>query len=639
MRSLVILSLTLCIPLAGHAMEERVTGTPGHLEFHYLPIPSDALNPWPASMEADFQKRANEALATFDFKGRYGNTYFENEKRSYPNAFIDFLKGNRVPALKFLQQDDPDAHARKETLAVDWYPSFTVKSQVRKYFFFGQYLDPAYRKKMFTAAKRWTEKDPLNRPTSFYKGMTDGWNVESKNSWVDVRNTDNLRAMRDCAVYVMAEETGNKATADLYKERIRAYVTALYTTGMGEWDSVNYLSHTMTGYFQLYDYAKDPEVRLLAKAALDWFCTAAAVKYYKGNWAGPDKRDYGNLPIFRGAPGSFWIYFDDTPTGPREPESDIVHWITSPYRPPEAVVALARKNFSKPVEILSSKPSYDGWFRKPGGETEPLYHETVYIGNRFQVGTLPGGHNEDLCGFRMAADNAERGSDPWVLSTALKGYVDGFSTATAGGDRIAQYRNLIIQANAKGGIPFYFLIPKSAAITADRGVTFLRTESVWMAITPVQARAEGIDNQATKVVCAGKRPMPDHQVWVARGTGHGPCGLILEIGDTASHGSFDAFRKAVLETSKTDLSKLAGGEIHYAGSQGGRVGLRLTDGELPVVFRDGQEHDWAKHNVLFACEPAGPVSLGWKEGILRVDAGGKHFTGTLKNGLYTFENR
>lgn len=631
---------------AGHiipleANPERVTGEPGNLRIHALPIPQEACNSWSGEEEEGFWKRANEALDHWNFQGKYGNTYFENEKASYPRAFIDLIKGNRGPALAFLQGDDGDPHARRATLTVDWYPSFTIKSQVRKYFFFGADLDPAYRKKMFESAKIWTAVDPWNRPNDFYKGQKDGWNVESKNSWVDVRNTDNLRAMRECAVYLMAEETGNGETARIYKERIRAYVTALYLTGMGEWDSANYLAHTVTGYLQLHDFAKDPEVRLLGKAALDWFSTAAAVKYFRGNWAGPNKRDYNNLPAFVGAPGDFWIYFGDTPRGPEHPEADLVHWITSAYRPPAAVMALARKNFPKPVEILASKPSYDGWYRRPGGEEAPMFHETVYISEGFQVGTLPGGHEGDVCGFRMASVDSGSGSEIWILSTALKGYVGGIATATAGGDRIAQFRNLIIYANPKGDIPFYFLVPKDVVASASGGVVFLRAASAWVALTPLHAKPEGFDAAATAEACGGKRPMPGNQIWTARGTGEGPAALVLEIGDAASHGSFDAFRKAVLEKARLDVSKLGEGEIHYTGSTGTRVGLRLQAEGLPVVFRNGKIHDWDTHRALYAGADgsrSNPVSLGWKEGALRVEAGGWSFTGTLREGRYSFTN-
>ena len=619
---------------------ERVTKSDsGEIRFEYLPMDKKFRNPWPANWEAAFWKRGNELLQASPIA--YGGTYFENEKLSYPNAFIAFSKGDREKAIKFLQAEDPDAHAKKETMGVDWFPSFTIRNQVRKYFFFGQYLDGAYRKKMYDSAKIWTEKDPLSRPNSFYQQGKEGWNVDSKNSWVDVRNTDNLRAMRECAVYLMAEETGNREVAEIYKKRIQAYVGALYQTGMGEWDSANYMAHGFTAYLQLYDFARDPEVKLLGKAALDWLCAAAAVKYYKGNWAGANKRDYNNIPAFVGASGEFWVYFGDTPGHTGKPYRDFIHLLTSPYRPPEAVVNLARKKFSKPMEILASKPSYKGWYQKPGGEDAPEFFETVSVGNTWQLGTLPTGHVDDVNGFRLATDNSRLGSDIWVLATDLKGY-KGITTGAVAGEKngVAQHRNQVIWMNPRPDTTYYFLVPKPLEIREQKGVTFFKTEKTWVAIHHVNTGSQGIDEEATRSVTTAKDGvvLPDNQVWVARGTGHGPTALVMEIGEQDTHGSFEDFQSAVLAKSKIDHSKLAESEIHFTGCKGEQGGIRLNAEGLPTVFRAGQAQDFKDRWALYAGKDS-PITLGWKEGILKVNAGGASFTGTLKDGRYTFENK
>jgi hypothetical protein len=340
-------------------------------------VPAELRNEWPPEWEEQFVERTNQSLRAADVKpGKYGGTFFENEKASYPAALIGLLKGQRKEALKFLQQDDDAAWSKKLTLGVDWFPAFTLRGQTRKYFFFGSVLDPAYRQRMFDSAKIWTAEDPLRRPNEFWlspearkaRGMTaEGWTPEFHNSWVDVRGTDNLRAMREQAIFLMAEETGNAATAAAAKRRIREYVAALYSTGMPEWDSANYLNHALTGWLPLYDFAKDPEARALAKAALDFVCASAAVKYFRGSWAGPSIRDYGNIGPHAGAAGEFWHYFGGLDAPAENPYRDFVHVMTSAYRPPAAVVELARRNFARPVEILAGKPSYTGW-TQPGGE-------------------------------------------------------------------------------------------------------------------------------------------------------------------------------------------------------------------------------------------------------------------------------
>jgi hypothetical protein len=249
-------------------------------------------NPWTPELEAEFQQRAATIIRDFANPTSYGNGYGENEKGAYPRAMLDFLAGNRKQALAFLQSEDPEAQKHQHTEGIDYYYSFTLKGQIRKYFLFGQFLNPAYKQRMFLGAKKWTEQDPNGRPHPIY-GNGDGtgrdWDISRRGGWVDSRNTDNLRAMRETSVYLMAQETGNEETRQVYKQKIQRYVWALYHIGMGEWDSEAYMSHTFTPYLNLYDFAKDPEVKKLAKAALDWMSAAAALKYYRGGWGIGDK--------------------------------------------------------------------------------------------------------------------------------------------------------------------------------------------------------------------------------------------------------------------------------------------------------------------------------------------------------------
>jgi hypothetical protein len=136
-------------------------------------------------MQAEFQQRSQKAITQLAGK-HYGNTAFENEKRSYPRAMIDFLAGNREKAIAFLQSEDADADRNAHTLEIDFYSGFTLKAQVRKYFYFGKYLDPSYRWRMKEAMGILTQKDPLTRtfpePRKFWEQSTDNCNT-----WVDCR--------------------------------------------------------------------------------------------------------------------------------------------------------------------------------------------------------------------------------------------------------------------------------------------------------------------------------------------------------------------------------------------------------------------------------------------------------------------
>lgn len=639
-------------------LPDRITkDDKGRIHVTPLAVEERFLNPWTPELEEEFWTRCNLAIAhAAGGNGMYGNTFFENEKQSYPNAMMDFVAGNRAPALKFLQADDSEA---RHTFGVDFYPCFTLKGQMRKYFFFGQYLDPAYKEKMFKAAKLWTELDPIGRPHPLYgKGKGgDGWNAEVKGNWVDGRNTDNLRAMREVSVYLMAEETGNEAVSQIYKKKITRYVWSLYNIGMGEWDSENYHGHTMTGYINLYDFAKDPEVKLLGKAAMDWLCAAGAVKYYRGGFCGPIKRDYNKPVVWKGSAADYLgLYFGDCPIPNPEPGRDAIHFLSSAYRPPLAVVALARKEFKKPAEILASHPTYATWQRDGNpdfwdGEHKPEFHETTFFGNTYQIGTLPNGHQSDTNGFKMVAFNSKRGCDFFVAGTG-NSEPTKISCNSIGGDCIAQYRNLVIWLNNKEKPPFQFLMPKSGEISTEQDITFIKLERTWLALHPINATFKAVDPKltlevnfrASKDKKSGEEKLdplwPDEQIFTATGSGKFS-GFALEIGESETHGDFEKFKQSALTHAKLDLHSVEKGDVEFTGSSGEKVRLAHPDHGLPKVWRNGKSHDWLEHWALYQPVDGGtaPISLGWKKGTLRVEAGRKFFTCSVnQDGKVTFEN-
>jgi hypothetical protein len=309
-------------------------------------------------------------------------------------------------------------------------------------------------------------------------------------------------------------------------------------------------------------------------------------------------------------------------------------------------VELARKNFAKPVEILASKPSYSGW-TQPGGEKEPAHFETTFIGHHFQLGSLPNGHLDppgmNLNGFRLLAENSRRGADTLILFTSLD-YNHSHASATAGGDQLAQLRGNLIWLNAKPDTKFYLTVPKSAGTVADGPIVFFRLEKTWLALHLVNTRAIGLDAGATAKVCGsgkkdGREKFPDDQVWSASGTGDGVCGMVFEVGEPETHGDFAAFRAMVKARSKLAFIETNG--VDFTSANGDRLGLRVVKEGRPTIVRQGVEHDWKKHWNLWTGADGGtsPVTLDWKGGVLRVEAGGRKFRGTLKDGRYDYENR
>ena len=432
-----------------------------------------------------FDIRANWALHLLTQPTNYGSIAYEYEKNSYPLALADVWAQNSQAeaALIFLQQEDPEA---AETLGIDFYSSFVLKGQMRKYFEFGDLLEPAYRDRMYAAMDWLTRTDPLSRtanpPRRFWRDAQDDCTT-----LVDCRNTDNLRAMRETSVYLMAEETGNEATQQLYRSYLERYVSTLLDIGMGEWDSPTYHGHTTAAYLNLYDFAQDPEVKELARSGLDWLFFSAALKYWRGTWTAPAKRLGGE-----DAARFFWLYFGEA-LPPDTVEKDWIHALATDYQPPDAVLRLARREFPKPLEIRRTHPHYENWKPEQYG---PAFYETLYFGHTFQLGSLAQGTGGDWQGLGL---HVMQGAETDTL------------TVTGGGaHHIAHYRNLIIWL---GETAPTITFPEGPVETVQ-GVTFVETEQTWLALRPLAQ------------------------------------GFVLEVGEFPTHGTFDQFKTGVLARSR-----------------------------------------------------------------------------------------
>jgi len=612
----------------------------GNVAYIALPVDVVLRNPWPEAYEREFQDRARGIIAAqTKVKANPGNTYFENEKRSYGYLMAQALGERGIDAVRDLQMEDAQKDEwHRETQGIDYFAAFTLKHQMRKYFYFGSLLDPAYRKRMFDGGKAWTAMDPLDRPHYTHQGPKEGWGPDARNSWVDVRSTENLYLMRVSSVYLMAEETGNKDTAAIYKRHILDYARTLYRVGMGEWDSENYHGHSLAPLVNLYDFAKDMEVKQSAKACLDFMSAIGAVKYYRGGFNGPSKRDYNHPQPFGGsAANMLWVWFGDSILSNEHWESDEVHLITSAYRPPVAVMKMARKEFTKPLELFAAKPSYDAT-TKYQSESSPEYLETQYFGHSYQMGSLTGGTSTDggdVNGFKILAYDGTRGavalqcvpgSDPEFPGSPL--YQNG---KTAGANRVAQYGNLALWLVHNGSAPWRWVIPESVKMSTEGGVTFLECERTWVALRPLGLSEFKCDEALSKKIATGEHPrFPGHQVLAAEGKGGAFCGIAVEVGEKESHGSFAKFREQALKA-EVDLAKLAEGVVEYKSADGKWLGIHWNDNPLELgVWRNGKWRDLAAdagflYRAGVSAETLAPIHAKWGDGKLYVEAGGEAF--------------
>lgn len=628
-RSLSSRLLVLCLACLALARAPRASSpAPAWLAVSPPPVPDHLVNAWPEAWETEFRARARQTIAWYAQRlerGNYGTTWFESEKQSYPNALFDLLAGQQTRALAYLQSEDAMPADHAHTAGIDLYPCFTLKGQVRKYFLLRDLLDPAYRERMFGGARAWTERDPLHRPHPVHGTGTggEGWTPEVRGGWVDARNTDNLRAMRDTAIYLFAEETGNEATRLVARQRLLDYTLGLYSVGMSEWDSENYHGHAVAAWHNLYDFAVAPDVRGIAKAALDWLYAAAALKYWRGGFGGPNCRDYGGASVVygSGAARTLDLAFGDTLVANPDPERDQVHLITSRYRPPAAVVALARKDFPRPITVTSTKPDYRTW--KPGDDPRPRYHETAWFGRTFQMASIVAATPEitwNVSPFKLMAVHPGRGVDFFVVNTSP---LDEHARKNAG-DQIAQHRNLLLWLRpARPAATFHFLLPRTAVRSTERGVEVIRLATTTLLLHPLnlgplEPAAPGSRRAA---LYAGETFLE------ARTTGEGFAGFALEVRDPLTPEDLPSLGAPSRQVGRLAREDLASGDLELVGLD--RHRLRLVHNpanDLPRVWRDGIAVDWSRPAPVYASDrDDGPIHQDGQGRRLRVRAGGHTF--------------
>lgn len=237
---------------------------------------------------------------------------------------------------------------------------------------------------------------------------------------------------------VVGGRSKEQALADR-KAWLRGYVRNLYRYGMGEWDSSTYLGFDLNGFLNVYDFAKDPETRLLARAGLDWLVAGYALKYTDGVFCAPHQRGATDTVAGAITDQIGWLWW-----GAQKPLTAAdcanhryaLHAATSGYRPNAVLSALATKRLAKlPAEFANTKPNY--WF---GHESKPVagvYAETVRLHRDYTLGALLKGAGGQVMRWQLVVPDA---GGPFCLTggTSLgrgdaRGEIQGFKYADGNG--------------------------------------------------------------------------------------------------------------------------------------------------------------------------------------------------------------
>lgn len=163
------------------------------------------------------------------------------------------------------------------------------------------------------------------------------------------------------------------------KDWIALWSRRMYQYGTGEWNSSTYQAYHIIGWLNLYDFAEDEEVKLMARAVLDYYAAEMALHYSWGTYGGSEKRGRGASDQNLSASNYLcWLWFGSHLSGNTFQHQgkeyiQSMHAVTSTYRPPLQIMELARKQNTDSWWFTGSKPSY-------------LYEESSFVKQFFYKG-------------------------------------------------------------------------------------------------------------------------------------------------------------------------------------------------------------------------------------------------------------
>lgn len=407
--------------------------------------------PLTAVEETAFQQRAEillEYVAKYYPKGRPGYPPGHDGKLS------DFGKYNYPLFIAWLEKSGNDAgkmdmfNSRMQQYAT--MPTFHFNLVGLPRFLYGYAANPVVQA---------TEKAFLQRVWERY----DGYNAFTS------EGTENHISMSKTSAYLYAQLALEKYPADFKNARQRLdsmrqwvldFSKRIYYTGTGEFNSAIYYAYTIIGWINLYDFAHDAGVKAAARAVLDYYAAEMALHIQQALPGGSDMRGQGIVQSFVGSYAYLaWLWYGDSPAEPLTAASldmgrstneiiQTVHAATSTYRPPQAAVALARKQVALPASYIGSKPAY--LLNQPS-----LIKQTLYLDSSFSLGAgyFPyggwGSGNNQIVSWKFisrvapgAGKSAQYASGIGLASPHDRQHLGGSKRSPF--DQIVQHNNVLI---------------------------------------------------------------------------------------------------------------------------------------------------------------------------------------------------
>ncbi len=286
---------------------------------------------------------------------------------------------------------------------------------------------------------------------------------DSYNPWT-CEGTENHLNMSRTSGYIFAEQMLEHPDyfphADewklMMKEWLSYYSNRIYEVGTGEFNASTYGIFNIIGFLNLYDFAKDPEVRSMAKAVLDYFACELALNNYQGMTVGPESRGSPSMmSLSHETEWLAWLWFGGItderakgllPSGNSKMPLQAVHAATSNYRPGEKIIELSKNKYRSSQWYVNSKPSY--LLARPGYIRHFLYHNSSFsLGSAMYPYGAYGTSAYKNTTWKLLLGVGNNEKSPGLITGGGGYYEDRKGRIRNPYTQVAQYRNVLVMLN------------------------------------------------------------------------------------------------------------------------------------------------------------------------------------------------
>jgi hypothetical protein len=409
---------------------------------------------------------------------------------------------------------------------------------------------------------------------------------------------------------------------------LRYKAQKIYQTGTAEWDSSSYTIFNLIGWLNVYDFAKNDEIKAIARAVLDYYASAIALKYTYGVYGGAEQRGGSAMSSFNSYTdylGWFWFseYIPQEKTFFHWPQYiQLIHPATSSYRPPKEAIELARKQNLTTSFYQNAKAKYN--------LAKLEIPEYFYIDKTYTLGTALVDIGEQMVNWKLVSypQNTEQA----LVVTGSNSYDKNNSKNGMGKtvfDRYLQHQNILVQmsyvpqevksklknqkfrefmVNLIDKIPCgntcqYFLtskvnqsippitypvikknnqyyvanylsFPQSTKIISRQGIYFVQLNDTYLAIFPFPQQS----NLQPQV--QGDRIYLEVTAPLDRLTG-----FLIEVGNQKDNQSFIEFQNLITQKTQLDLKQLDWEKLRYRTTNNQQLLIDYEKAQLQATLK------------------------------------------------------